>query len=59
MDLFAMTNLCYSNSEVRRLVTQGGVSGTSKKVNDIKIAVDTYFVGEKLLLKAGKSGTSG
>ncbi len=55
MDLFAMTDLCSSKSEARRLVTQGGASVNGKKITDINAAVDTSFVEEgELLLKAGK-----
>ncbi len=55
MDLFAMTDLCSSKSEARRLVSQGGASVNGKKITDINASVDTSFVEDgELLLKAGK-----
>lgn len=55
MDLFAMTDLCSSKSEARRLVTQGGASVNGKKITDINASVNASFEEEgELLLKAGK-----
>ncbi len=55
MDLFAMTELCASKSEARRLVSQGGASVNGKKITDIQANIDQSFVEEgELLLKAGK-----
>jgi len=55
MDLFAMTDLCSSKSEARRLVSQGGASVNGKKITDINASVDTSFAEDgELLLKAGK-----
>ena len=55
MELFAMTDLCSTKSEARRLVTQGGASINGKKITGINTLVDPAFEKDgELLLKAGK-----
>ena len=55
LDLFAMTDLCASKSEARRLVQQGGASINEQKVDDIKAVVGSDRIeGDELLLRAGK-----
>jgi tyrosyl-tRNA synthetase len=56
LELFAMTDLCKTNSEARRLVEQGGASINDRKITDIKQLIDDSWLDEdgELLLKAGK-----
>ncbi len=55
MELFAMTDLCSSRSEARRLVAQGGASINGEKITDIDTKIDLLHEKEgELLLKAGK-----
>jgi tyrosyl-tRNA synthetase len=55
LDLFAMTDLCGSKSEARRLVRQGGARINEEKVEDIEATVDeSYLEGDVLVLRAGK-----
>jgi len=55
LDLFAMTDLCATNSDARRLVTQGGACINEQKISDIKQIVDSSYVKDgELMLKAGK-----
>jgi tyrosyl-tRNA synthetase len=55
VDLFAMTDLCASKSEARRLIQQGGASVNECKVASIEdvIGIDQVQDGA-LLLRAGK-----
>jgi tyrosyl-tRNA synthetase len=55
VDLFAMTDLCASKSEARRLIQQGGASVNECKVASIEdvIGIDQVQEGA-LLLRAGK-----
>jgi tyrosyl-tRNA synthetase len=55
LELFAMTDLCATNSDARRLVTQGGACINEQKISDIKQMVDSSFIKDgELMLKAGK-----
>lgn len=55
LDLFAMTELCATNSDARRLVTQGGACINEQKISDIKQMIDSSYVKDgELMLKAGK-----
>ncbi|PKL14444.1 MAG: tyrosine--tRNA ligase [Spirochaetae bacterium HGW-Spirochaetae-8] len=55
LDLFAMTDLCATNSDARRLVTQGGACINEKKITDSKQIIDSNWIeGGELMLKAGK-----
>ena len=54
-ELYAMTSLCASRSEARRLVEQGGAVVGDKKVTDIDAVIDSsYISGAEIMLKAGK-----
>jgi tyrosyl-tRNA synthetase len=55
LDLFAMTELCATNSDARRLVTQGGACINEKKITDSRQIIDSSWIeGGELMLKAGK-----
>lgn len=55
IDLFAMTDLCKTKSDVRRLIADGGASINSEKVTDWKLTVDSSFVKDgDIILRAGK-----
>jgi tyrosyl-tRNA synthetase len=55
MDLFAMTELCKTKSDARRLVQQGGASVNETKVSEITAVIDSSWLEEgELLLRAGK-----
>jgi tyrosyl-tRNA synthetase len=56
MELFAMTSLCSSRSEARRLVQQGGALINDQKVEDIDAVIGSSFLDSsgELLLRAGK-----
>jgi len=56
LTLFAMTGLCATNSDARRLVTQGGAVVNDRKVEDPKAMIDASWLDEhqELVLKAGK-----
>jgi len=55
LDLFAMTSLCSSKGEARRLVTQGGARVNDEKIEDIEAAIDGSKAEDgELLLRAGK-----
>lgn len=55
LELYAMTDLCKTNSDARRLIEQGGASINEQKVTDSKQMVDLGWVKDgHLLLKAGK-----
>ena len=53
--LLTACGLCPSNGEARRLVQQGGVAVSDKKVTDIAAAFDQGdFAGEGVVIKKGK-----
>ncbi len=55
VELFAMTDLCKTNSEARRLINQGGAMVQDQKITDIKLTIDSSWVEEgELILRAGK-----
>lgn len=59
LDLFAMTDLCKSKGEARRLVAQGGARINETKVDSIEAIIDVSWAvseGEEteMMLKAGK-----
>ncbi len=55
LDLFAMTSLCASKGEARRLVTQGGARVNDRKIEDTETLIDGSFLEDGvLLLRAGK-----
>lgn len=55
MDLFAMTDLCASKSDARRLVQQGGARINERKIETIDEVIGTAWVEDgEMLLKAGK-----
>jgi len=55
MDLFAMTELCKTKSDARRLVVQGGASINEEKVSEITAVIDSSWLEDgELLLRAGK-----
>lgn len=56
LTLFAMTDLCATNSDARRLVTQGGAVVNDRKVEDPKAVIDASWLDDhqELVLKAGK-----
>lgn len=55
MDLFAMTDLCASKSDARRLVQQGGARINEQKIETIDEVIGTAWVENgEMLLKAGK-----
>ena len=54
-DLFAMTALCASKGEARRLITQGGALVSDRKITDIDALIDeSYIADNEIMLKAGK-----
>ncbi len=55
VELFAMTKLCSSRGDARRLVTQGGARVFDTVISDINAVVDMSLLQEnELLLRAGK-----
>ena len=55
LDLYAMTALCSSKGEARRLVAQGGARVNETKIDDIDASIDESFIENgELLLRAGK-----
>lgn len=55
MDLFAMTQLCKTKSDARRLVQQGGARIHDTKITEIDAVIDSSWVkDDELLLRAGK-----
>ncbi len=55
VELFAMTDLCKTNSDARRLINQGGAMVQDQKITDIKLTIDSSWVEEgELILRAGK-----
>lgn len=56
LTLFAMTDLCATNSDARRLVTQGGAVINDRKVEDPKEVINASWLDDhnELVLKAGK-----
>lgn len=54
-ELFAMTELCATNSDARRLIDQGGASINEKKIESVKTLIDATWVEDgELMLRAGK-----
>ena len=54
-ELFAMTDLCGSNSEARRLIQQGGATINGRPVRAFDTLIDTsWLTNKQLLLRAGK-----
>ena len=50
-----MTDLCKTNSDARRLITQGGAMVQDKKITDVKQIIDSTWIEEgELILRAGK-----
>ncbi|MFA6689178.1 MAG: tyrosine--tRNA ligase [Sphaerochaetaceae bacterium] len=56
LSLFSMTDLCATNSDARRLVTQGGAVVNDRKVEDPKAVIDASWLDDhgEMVLKAGK-----
>ncbi|MCL1818583.1 MAG: tyrosine--tRNA ligase [Spirochaetaceae bacterium] len=55
IELFAMTDLCASKAEARRLIAQGGALVNDRKIESLETLVDSSWLREgELLLKAGK-----
>jgi tyrosyl-tRNA synthetase len=55
LDLFALTDLCSSKSEARRLVSQGGARINEEKIDDIEAVIDAaYLEDNAMVLRAGK-----
>jgi tyrosyl-tRNA synthetase len=55
IELFAMTDLCASRADARRLITQGGAFINERKIEGLETVVDSSWLsGGELLLKAGK-----
>ncbi|MGI5910053.1 MAG: tyrosine--tRNA ligase [Sphaerochaetaceae bacterium] len=56
LSLFSMTDLCATNSDARRLVTQGGAMVNDRKVEDPKAVIDASWLDDhgEMVLKAGK-----
>lgn len=55
IDLFVKSGLCSSNSDARRLITQGGAYIDNEQVSDLKKVLTESEVNDKsVLLRAGK-----
>lgn len=55
IELFVMSTLCKTNSDARRLITQGGAMIQDKKVEDVKLIVDSSWADQgEMILRAGK-----
>lgn len=55
IELFAMTDLCKTNSDARRLISQGGAVIQDKKIEDPYLVIDDSWASEgELILRAGK-----
>jgi tyrosyl-tRNA synthetase len=55
VELFAMTDLCTTNSDARRLIQQGGATIQDRKVEDVKQIVDASWAEQdEMILRAGK-----
>jgi tyrosyl-tRNA synthetase len=55
IELFAMTELCKTNSDARRLITQGGASIHERKIDDVKQIIDSSWIESgEMILRAGK-----
>ena len=55
LDLYAMTSLCSSKGEARRLVTQGGARINEEKIDDIETVIGADYIEDgEILLRAGK-----
>lgn len=55
VDLFAMTELCRTKSDARRLIEQGGATIQEEKIDDLTLVIDSSWAPEdELILRAGK-----
>jgi tyrosyl-tRNA synthetase len=55
IELFAMTDLCASRADARRLITQGGAFINERRIESLETVIDSSWLsGGELLLKAGK-----
>jgi tyrosyl-tRNA synthetase len=55
IELFAMTDLCGSRADARRLITQGGAFINDRRIENLETVIDSSWLsGGELLLKAGK-----
>jgi tyrosyl-tRNA synthetase len=55
LDLFALSDLCASKSEARRLIQQGGATVSGKKVESLDNLIDRSWSEDgEIMLKAGK-----
>lgn len=55
IELFAMTDLCQTNSDARRLIIQGGASIQDRKIEDVKQIIDDSWADNgEMILRAGK-----
>jgi len=55
IELFAMTDLCKTNSDARRLIEQGGAMIQETKVEDVKQMIDASWAPQgEMILRAGK-----
>ncbi len=55
IELFAMTDLCNTNSDARRLIQQGGATIQDRKVEDVKQVIDPSWAQQgEMILRAGK-----
>ncbi|MFA5468802.1 MAG: tyrosine--tRNA ligase, partial [Sphaerochaetaceae bacterium] len=55
VELFAMTDLCKTNSDARRLINQGGAVVQDQKITDVKLMIDDSWAKQgELILRAGK-----
>jgi tyrosyl-tRNA synthetase len=55
IELFAMTDLCASKADARRLITQGGAFINDRRIESLETTVNaSWLSGGELLLKAGK-----
>jgi tyrosyl-tRNA synthetase len=55
IDLFALTDLCASKGDARRLITQGGAMVNDRKIDGLETVIDSSWLRDgELLLKAGK-----
>lgn len=55
IDLFAMTDLCKTKSDVRRLIKDGGASINGERIRGFDLVVNSSFAKDgDIILKAGK-----
>lgn len=55
IELFAMTDLCKTNSDARRLIEQGGAMIQDRKVEDVRQVIDASWAAQgEMILRAGK-----